>query len=134
MTRDEAAKTEKTAARPDPDRALLAGLKQVHEQLLDENRQLRELLASRLPAGNSARGDDRLADWEAQRRALAERIEARLQQGPLRFQVSHPGDPLRIVGAANQAEAVAKYRSYFGIVQTSHEFVVHEIPAAEAAA
>lgn len=134
MTKDEASRTDKTATRPGAEQALMHGLKQVHEQLLDENRQLRELLAARLPAGGRAGDDLRMQDWENQRRAVAERNESRLQDGPSRFQVSHPGDPTRIVGAATQSEAVAKYRGYFGIRQTSHEFVVRELHAAETAA
>lgn len=130
MVKEEAVKTDKAVTRTGTDRALLDQLRQLQAQLLDENRQLRELLAARLGDANRAPRDERLEQWEAQRRAAAQRIEAQLQGGPLQFQVSHPGDPTRLVGAADRSEAIAKYRSYFGIVQTSQEFVVHEIPAA----
>ena len=73
-------------------------------------------------AGLRAVGDDYLEQWEARRRETADRQEDELRAGPLRFHVSHPGDPTRLVGGADRSEAIAKYRRYFGILQSGHEF------------
>ncbi len=111
---------------------MLDQLKLLHQHLADENRQLRELLTARLADPARSTGDGALQRWEERRRAEAERIEAELQAGPLRFHVSHPGDPTRLVGAAERAEAVEKYRRFFGILQTSQEFAVHDAALAGA--
>jgi hypothetical protein len=79
-------------------------------------------------------GDDYLDQWEARRRETFDRQEDELLTGPSRFHVSHPGDPTRLVGAADRTEAVTKYRGYFGIVQSSHEFSVREAAEADNAA
>jgi len=46
--------------------------------------------------------------------------------GEQRWTVRLPGNPERVIAAANQAAAVAAYRREMGIVESEHEFVVEE--------
>jgi hypothetical protein len=113
------------------ERELLEQLKDLHQSLLEENRQLRELLAAQKGAPAPRRAaDDYLDQWEQRRRRQADRLQGELLAGDLRFRVSHPGDPQRLVGAADGGEAVAKYRRHFGILRTSHEFTVEDVSTA----
>jgi hypothetical protein len=131
MVKEASGKVSETDEQVAGERALLDQLKSLQQHLIDENRQLRELLAARQEAVPPS-GSESLEQWEQRRRAQAAKIEAELQAGPSRFEVSHRGDPTRLVGAADRGEAVAKYRSHFGILQSSHEFTVQEAALAAA--
>ena len=126
MVKEESSKSASAARSQECENGMLDQLKLLHQHLVDENRQLRELLTARLADPARSAEDGALQRWEERRRAEAARLESELEAGPLRFQVSHPGDPTRTVGAADRTEAVEKYRRYFGILQTGHEFAARE--------
>jgi predicted RNase H-like nuclease (RuvC/YqgF family) len=103
--------------------------------LLDDNKALRDqlsqvtqqqaakpspLLSAQLQE-TEARLDARL---QAHEKALAE-AEAALEAGQFKFSVELKGNPTRTVGVdiESQAEAVDKYRKFYGIRSSEHQFL-----------
>lgn len=124
------------SAPPAPKDPQIENLQRQVDQLLAERATRQRLDA--LEARNTQETPNEIAlrkaaEFEAQRVKEAQRVDHALLDGPVQFTVMHDGDPKAIVGAADHFEAWAKYRKYFGILQTAKEpqIMRHEGPLRE---
>lgn len=137
-----AGETQATTPVADPVAAEVSELKASNEALLQENADTRDKLAkalSRLDALEAKASPQPVAaapgatdetPYERQLRQVKERrakflhhvdqVNAALEDGPRKYQVSLESESrmTRIVGAANEHEAEAKYKAYFSILST----------------